>query len=90
MYHDVCGTLNGRRLKDGSLLYGCTCNLSMTPSSVRRLEFDTGFPDAAFEARSALVPVSCKPCSGLARLCQLLTGGERAGACNRLCVVTTC
>ncbi|KAK9845930.1 hypothetical protein WJX81_006218 [Elliptochloris bilobata] len=49
LYHDVCGTLNGRRLADASLLYGCTCNLSITPASISRLEFDSGFPDAAFE-----------------------------------------
>jgi carbamoyltransferase len=28
-FHDRAGTLNGRVLPDGSLLYGCTCNLSL-------------------------------------------------------------
>ena len=51
LYHDVCGTLNGRRLADGTLLYGCTCNLSITLAAINRLQFDTGFPDAAFEVR---------------------------------------
>ncbi len=51
MYHDVCGTLNGRCLGDGTLLYGCTCNLSITAAVLGSLEFDTGFPDAAFEVR---------------------------------------
>lgn len=49
----MCGTLNGRRLADGTLLYGCTCNLSITLASIKRLHFDTGFPDAAFEVRAA-------------------------------------
>jgi hypothetical protein len=26
----VFGTLNGRRAPDGSLLYGCTCNMSLS------------------------------------------------------------
>ena len=52
MYHDVCGTLNGRCLGDGTLLYGCTCNLSITAPVLGSLEFDTGFPDAAFEVRA--------------------------------------
>lgn len=47
-YHDVCGTLNGRRLADGSLLYGCTCNLSVSLAVVD-LTFDASFPAAAFE-----------------------------------------
>ena len=49
----MCGTLNGRRLADGTLLYGCTCNLSITLAAINRLQFDTGFPDAAFEVRAA-------------------------------------
>jgi hypothetical protein len=48
MYHDVCGTLNGRRLEDGSLLYGCTCNLSVDIGAAD-LDFDASFPAAAFE-----------------------------------------
>ena len=48
MYHDLCGTLNGRRLADGSLLYGCTCNLSVDVA-VADIAFDASFPAAAFE-----------------------------------------
>ena len=29
-FHDVFGTLNGRRASDGSLLFGCTCNMSLS------------------------------------------------------------
>lgn len=47
-YHEVFGTLNGRMLKDGSVLYGCTCNLSISLAHVGLL-FDVGFPKAAFE-----------------------------------------
>ena len=42
------GTLNGRLLKDGSLLYGCTCNLSLSLAVVDAT-FDASFPAAAFE-----------------------------------------
>ncbi len=49
MYHDVCGTLNGRQLADGSLLYGCTCNMSLSTAVLAGLSFDTSFPNAAFE-----------------------------------------
>ena len=48
----MCGTLNGRHLADGTLLYGCTCNLSIMLAAINRLQFDTGFPDAAFEVRA--------------------------------------
>lgn len=48
LYHEVFGTLNGRMLKDGSVLYGCTCNLSISVANVELL-FDTSFPNAAFE-----------------------------------------
>ena len=48
LYHDVFGTLNGRSLPDGSILYGCTCNLSIKLDEVA-LEFDESFPLAAFE-----------------------------------------
>lgn len=52
MYHDVCGTLNGRQLEDGSLLYGCTCNMSLSITALHGLAFDTSFPSAAFEVRA--------------------------------------
>ncbi len=49
LFHDISGTLNGRKLEeDGSILYGCTCNLSIDMATVP-LYFDTKFPDAAFE-----------------------------------------
>lgn len=47
-YHEVFGTLNGRMLRDGSVLYGCTCNLSISVADVGLL-FDISFPTAAFE-----------------------------------------
>ena len=59
MYHDVCGTLNGRQLEDGSLLYGCTCNMSLSIAMLHGLTFDTSFPRAAFEVR-AKVPLHCQ------------------------------
>ena len=48
LYHEVFGTLNGRMLEDGSVLYGCTCNLSISVAGVDLL-FDTAFPAASFE-----------------------------------------
>ncbi len=48
LYHEVFGTLNGRMLQDGSVLYGCTCNLSISVAGVNLL-FDTSFPAASFE-----------------------------------------
>jgi hypothetical protein len=42
LYHNVCGTLNGRSLTDGSMLYGCTCNLSVVLSRVQQ-DFDMTF-----------------------------------------------
>lgn len=48
MYHDVFGTLNGRSLPDRSLLYGCTCNLSIDTTIVN-IMFDESFPLASFE-----------------------------------------
>ncbi|KAL3680772.1 hypothetical protein R1sor_023728 [Riccia sorocarpa] len=47
-YHDVCGTLNGRVFQDSTVLYGCTCNLSIDTSKVG-FYFDTTFRRAAFE-----------------------------------------
>ena len=60
----MCGTLNGRRVSDGSLLYGCTCNMSISAAAVS-IALDTSFPAAAFEdvefcvrARKAGISVS--------------------------------
>lgn len=44
LYHNVCGTLNGRSLADGSMLYGCTCNLSVDLARVD-LDFDMTFTE---------------------------------------------
>ena len=64
MFHDVCGTLNGRMFKDGSMLYGCTCNLSIALDLVP-LSFDESFRSASFEdvdfcvcARKRGIPVT--------------------------------
>lgn len=63
-FHDACGTLNGRVLPSGALLYGCTCNLSVALSGRKgekasadagysppasALRFDPAFRAAAFE-----------------------------------------
>ena len=49
MFHNTFGTLNGRQLKaTGELLYGCTCNMSVSTQHVRHL-FDSSFPAAAYE-----------------------------------------
>jgi len=47
-YHDLMGTLNGRRLSEG-LLYGATCNMSCHKSILSHHLFDERFPAAAFE-----------------------------------------
>ncbi len=47
-YHEVNGTLNGRRLDDG-LLYGPSCNLALRAEVCREVEFDASFPTAAAE-----------------------------------------
>lgn len=57
LYHDVCGTLNGRRLKNGSLLYGCTCNLSVNLDRCSQ-DFDQSFPQVCIWAPTTIVPLS--------------------------------
>lgn len=47
-YHDASGTLNGRRFSDHTVLYGCTCNLSIDTSKLD-IEFDESFKTSAFE-----------------------------------------
>ena len=48
-FHDAFGTLNGRRIRaTGELLYGCTCNMSVSTQHVRHI-FDAAFPSAAYE-----------------------------------------
>ena len=48
LFHDVRGTLNGRLLPDGEMVYGCTCNLGMSLKHVPTL-FDASFPIASLE-----------------------------------------
>lgn len=49
-YHDINGTLNGRRIRgEDRLLYGPTCNLAITREVALNLDFDESFPDAASE-----------------------------------------
>lgn len=50
LYHELNGTLNGRRFKGtNTLLYGPTCNLAITASVGRNVHFDEDFPLAAGE-----------------------------------------
>jgi hypothetical protein len=49
-YHDLDGTLNGRRFKGSDfLLYGTTANLAITADVGRSNNFREQFPDAAAE-----------------------------------------
>ncbi|MFW6015937.1 MAG: glycosyltransferase [bacterium] len=49
-YHEINGTLNGRRFKDSDLLlYGPTCNLAIIREAACSMRFNTDFPNAAGE-----------------------------------------
>lgn len=49
-YHEINGTLNGRRITtNNNLLYGPTCNLAITPEIATHLRFNEKFPLAAAE-----------------------------------------
>lgn len=49
-YHELNGTLNGRKFKNEDyLLYGPTANLAITNQVGISIEFDTSFPNAAGE-----------------------------------------
>lgn len=48
LFHDITGTLNGRLLPGGEMVYGTTCNLSISLAHVN-LDFDTDFTIASFE-----------------------------------------
>lgn len=49
-YHNINGTLNGRRLKNSDLLlYGTTANLAVSAEVAQRLNFNEQFPFAAGE-----------------------------------------
>ncbi|MDX6767063.1 MAG: glycosyltransferase [Candidatus Methylacidiphilales bacterium] len=49
-YHDINGTLNGRRFKETPfLLYGPTCNLAISRELAQAVSFDESFRSAACE-----------------------------------------
>ncbi|WP_071518338.1 glycosyltransferase [Geitlerinema sp. PCC 9228] len=49
-YHQINGTLNGRRFQDSNiLLYGPTCNLAIARPVAESIQFDESFPHAAGE-----------------------------------------
>jgi GT2 family glycosyltransferase len=49
-YHNINGTLNGRRLKNTEkLLYGTTANLAITREVATKIDFNENFPNAAGE-----------------------------------------
>jgi len=49
-YHEINGTLNGRKFKDSDLLlYGPTCNLAITNEVAQSISFNETFPNAAGE-----------------------------------------
>lgn len=49
-YHNINGTLNGRRFKGSdSLFYGPTCNLAISRVLAKEIVFDESFPSAACE-----------------------------------------
>ena len=49
-YHDINGTLNGRKLKDTErLLYGTTANLAIDKEVAQKVDFNENFPFAAGE-----------------------------------------
>ena len=50
LYHNINGTLNGRKFKNSNhLLYGTTANLAITSRVAKKLRFDINFPCAASE-----------------------------------------
>jgi len=49
-YHEINGTLNGRKVKNSNLLlYGPTCNLAITNEVAQLIRFNATFPYAAGE-----------------------------------------
>jgi len=49
-YHNINGTLNGRKFQESDkLLYGTTANLAITAEVARQIKFNEQFPDAAGE-----------------------------------------
>ena len=61
LYHNVCGTLNGRALADGSMLYGCTCNLSVDLGRVD-LDFDMTFTEVRRPSEVSRIKCVCQRC----------------------------
>ena len=47
-YHDHMGTLNGRKIEKG-LLYGPSCNMSISRDILNNFRFNESFPNASFE-----------------------------------------
>ena len=47
-YHDHMGTLNGRKIEKG-LLYGPSCNMSISGEILKNFRFNESFPNASFE-----------------------------------------
>ncbi|KAK9795480.1 hypothetical protein WJX73_002408 [Symbiochloris irregularis] len=67
LFHDITGALNGRLLPDGQVVYGTTCNLSISLPHVH-LDFDPNFTIASFEdlewcfsAKQLGIPVNYEP-----------------------------
>jgi glycosyltransferase involved in cell wall biosynthesis len=48
-YHEINGTLNGRSLPNGDLLYTPSCNMAMRACVAMDFRFDESFPSAAGE-----------------------------------------
>ncbi|MCG8327474.1 MAG: glycosyltransferase family 2 protein [Chitinophagales bacterium] len=49
-YHNINGTLNGRRIKNSDrLLYGTTANMAITKEVAEQVDFNETFPNAAGE-----------------------------------------
>ena len=64
LFHDMHGTLNGKLNSNEEIIYGCTCNVSVTLSTLT-VEFDEDYTIAAFEdldwcfsARAKGVPIT--------------------------------
>ncbi len=48
-YHDINGTLNGRKFSDNTLLYGPTCNFAISAELAASIRFSESFPAASGE-----------------------------------------
>jgi hypothetical protein len=79
LYHNVCGTLNGRSLADGSMLYGCTCNLSVDLGRVE-LDFDMTFTEVRPPGWSSGVQLRCLQMCARMRGCHTQLGVDTSQA----------